>query len=385
MYNKIVLLSSAVLMFFSCTNEKKNTLPVIQASDKSVNIKSGGILFKNAWTISPDVKPDIYATPNKQVTFYTNTDSITITVDSGKVFDFVILLNGKDSAFTQVKYDPKAKLDIPINYLDTLKKAAAYNFSDNREVPKFFYQSQDNPNLVALRKGFKLDSIAGTGKDVDKILNLLHWIHNLIPHDGNSNNPEVKNGMSLINECKKGNRGLNCRGLATVLNECYLATGFKSRFVTCMPKDSVFNDCHVINMVFVPSLNKWIWIDPTMEAYVMNEKGEMLGIEEVRERLVTNKPLEINKNANWNNKNPETKEDYLYNYMAKNLYRIQCGLSSEYDTETWKKGKTSVSVELLPLDAYLQEPHVKKEVNEKTGVTFIYYKTNNPNLFWVKP
>ena len=53
-----------------------------------------------------------------------------------------------------------------------------------RDRPKFTYQDKENPNLVALRNGFKLDSVAGKGNEVSKIINLLHWIHNLIPHDG---------------------------------------------------------------------------------------------------------------------------------------------------------------------------------------------------------
>ena len=34
-------------------------------------------------------------------------------------------------------------------------------------------------------------------------------------------------------------------------------------------------------------MKKWLWIDPTFDAYVMNEKGELLSIEEVRERLIS--------------------------------------------------------------------------------------------------
>jgi hypothetical protein len=73
-----------------------------------------------------------------------------------------------------------------------------------------------------------------------------------------SRNPAVKNAMSMIAVCKRDNRGLNCRGLATVLNECYLAMGFKSRFVTCLPKDSlnIDPDCHVINAVYSNTLKK---------------------------------------------------------------------------------------------------------------------------------
>ena len=270
------------------------------------------------------------------------------------------------------------------DYLSILKRANAYNLSDKRTIPEFTYQASDNPNLAALRKGFNLDSIAGQGSDVLQILNLMHWIHDLVPHDGMNGNPEVKNAMSMLEVCKKESRGLNCRGLALVLNECYLSLGIKSRVVTCLPKDSlkVDQDCHVINSVYSESLKKWIWVDPTFDAYVMNEKGELLSIEEVRERLISDKTLILNPDANWNNKSTQTKEDYLENYMAKNLYILECLSTSEYNMETSAEGKTFKYIKLLPLDYFEQTPDKTEEKGEKSNSLWITYKTNNPILFW---
>jgi len=270
------------------------------------------------------------------------------------------------------------------DYLSILKRADKYNLSDKRPTPQFTYQSSDNPNLVALRKGFNLDSIAGQGSDVLQILNLMHWIHDLVPHDGMNGNPEVKNAMSMLEVCKKENRGLNCRGLALVLNECYLSMGIKSRVVTCLPKDSlkIDQDCHVINSVYSESLKKWLWIDPTFNAYVMNEKGELLSIEEVREYLIGDKNLILNPDANWNNQQTQTKENYLENYMAKNLYILQCTASSEYNMETNAEGKTYNYIELLPLDYFNQEPQKEEDKREESNTLWIFHKTNNPNVFW---
>jgi hypothetical protein len=276
------------------------------------------------------------------------------------------------------------KLKSTGDYLSILKRAGKYNLSDNRPVPAFSYQASDNANLVALRKGFNLDSIAGQGSDVLQILNLMHWIHDLVPHDGMNGNPEVKNAMSMLEVCKKESRGLNCRGLALVLNECYLSMGIKSRVVTCLPKDSlkIDQDCHVINSVYSESLKKWIWIDPTFDAYVMNEKGALLSIEEVRERLISDKTLILNPDANWNNQSTQTKEDYLENYMAKNLYMLECLSSSEYNMETSEEGKTFKYIKLLSLDYFEQTPDKKEEKGEKSNSLWITYKTNNPNVFW---
>lgn len=273
------------------------------------------------------------------------------------------------------------------DYLYILQRAKTYNAKDNRPLPAFTYQPASDTNLVALRKGFNLDSIAGQGNDVSKVLNLLHWIHELIPHDGNHENPAVKNALSMIAVCRKDNRGLNCRGLATVLNECYLSMGFASRMVTCLPKDSLGKDpdCHVINIVYVPSLKKWIWTDPTHDAYVMNEKGTLLDIQEVRERLINNQPLLLNPTANWNHRSSTTKEYYLYNYMAKNLYMLQCPVNSTYNYETPERGKSIRYIQLLPLDYFKQSPAIKESTSAKSGTTYQYYNTNNPAAFWQQP
>ncbi|SFD14943.1 Transglutaminase-like superfamily protein [Chitinophaga sp. CF118] len=373
----LTFMLSAQLLF------AQKELPVIRATGKSVNIRDGNNFKKNGWTIAPEIKPDIYFTKpipgkTKKVTFYTDIDSISFDVKTNSHFLFNIVLNNKDTALTGImpSYDT----------LGILKRAGKYNYSEKRDLPAFTYQSADNPNLQALKKAFNLDSIAGGGNEASKILNLLHWIHNLVPHDGNHGNPASMNAMDMIAVCKKDQRGLNCRGLAMTLNECYLSLGIKSRYVTCMPKDSlgVDNDCHVINMVYLTQQKKWIWIDPTNDAYVMNEKGELLGIEEVRARIVNNKPLILNPEANWNHKVSYTKGYYLYSYMAKNLYLLETPLNSQFDLETRQAGKTINSVQLIPLDS---KKSLDKSVstNNTTKVTWVTYKTNNPDYFWQVP
>jgi len=362
----------------------QNQLPVIKANSTHVDILENNKLLKNtSWNIEPEYELDIYSTCAKKVTFRTDLEEITFDIDPkvGK-YNFIILLNGTDTARTQIKYYPsylnKSRLKI-------LKGARKYNYSDNRFIPEFTYQSETNPSLQKIRQELKLDSIAGKGNELSQIFNLLHWLHNLIRHNGSSDNPMSKNAIDLIEVCKRENRGVNCRMLAMILNECYLSMGIKSRYVTCMPKEAEFDDCHVINMVFSKDLDKWIWIDPTFAAYVMDEKGNLLGIQEVRERLIKGKPLILNADANWNRERLQSKKYYLDHYMAKNLYRLECPLSSEYNSETWEIGKEISYVELLPLDEEEQTPQKAESVREKTGVKFINYKTNNPDLFWAKP
>lgn len=370
-----LLLLTMVLLTQTLFSQEK--LPIINATSTQVDIKVDNNLLKNAWRLAPEADPDIYTTSGKKVTFYTDIDSISFEIKPNQQIDFVILLNGKDSANTRIVWEPTK--------LDVLKKAESYNYSDNRFIPKFTYQSSDDENLKKIRSDLKLDSIAGSGNELSQMFNLLHWVHNIVKHDGNSNNPTLKNAVDLIKVCKTEKRGVNCRMLATILNECYLSMGFKSRYITCMPRETEFNDCHVINMVYSNDLNKWIWIDPTFDAYVMDEKGNLLGIQEVRERLINGLPLVLNADANWNRTTLQTKEHYLEYYMAKNLYRLETPLVSEFNTETSEKGKEVTYVELLPLDGIVQTPQKNEQTNDKTGTKFINYKTNNPDIFWAKP
>ena len=62
---------------------------------------------------------------------------------------------------------------------------------------------------------------------------------------------------------------------------------------------------------------------PTNNAWVMDENGIMLSVQEVRERLRDGRPVTLNEEANWNNQQKITKEYYLDSYMAKNLYSIK--------------------------------------------------------------
>ena len=374
---KIKFLSLAFLTIFTWnfTQKSNKSLKVIKSNVENIDIRDNEKLSKNAWRISPDIKPDSYQTSSlgKKVTFITDVDSISFIVKKNEKQDFIIV-KGKDSAWTRVEYKP--------SHLDILRKGKDYNEKYFRFFPKFSYQSSQDQDLQRLRKELKLDSVAGKGSDVSKMINLMHFVHNIVRHDGSSINPTLKNSIDLINICKKENRGLNCRMMAVILNECYLAMGFKSRYVTCMPRDLKFDDCHVINMVYSDQLKKWIWMDPTFDAFVMDEKGNLLGIEEVRERLIANKPLIINPNTNWNNEQTYTKEMYLDMYMAKNLYRLESPIESVYNRETPEEGKVIEYVELLPLDGLNQSPQKSEEIFKDTKTKHVRYITNNPKLFY---
>lgn len=92
-------------IFFVASLFAQNNLPVIKATSRNVKIRDGAVL-KDWWYIVPEARPDVYWVdfPQKEqaVTFITDIDSISFVVRHGMAYDFVILVNGKDSAFTQI-------------------------------------------------------------------------------------------------------------------------------------------------------------------------------------------------------------------------------------------------------------------------------------------
>jgi len=308
-------------------------------------------------------------------TFEYFTNRVTKELD---LIDVLSIIN--DSDLDAIREEPRFKacmerLEKWGDYKQKLKNAKGYHRGTLPEGMKFSYMSPNHPDLVRLREKFNLDSVAGAGNEISKIKNLLHWVHNIVPHDGSSFNPEVMNTIAMVELCQKEKRGVNCRMLAQMLTEVYLAMGFKARFVTCMPRDHV-SDCHVITTVYSNTLNKWLWVDPTFEAYVMDENGVMLSIAEVRERLRNDQPLQLNENANWNNRQKTNKEYYLDRYMAKNLYYLICMDYARFDAETVKEGRIYRYIALMPYD----------EINSQTNsIGWSILRVSDDEWFWQSP
>lgn len=234
------------------------------------------------------------------------------------------------------------------SYLYVLRHASAYG-SDEGAMPAFKYVTQGDSLLTRIRQYFNLDSIAGTGSETERMKRLMYWMHDLIPHDGSVGAPEdVPHNVVDMYQAVKGKQGLNCRMLAKLLTQCYLAMGWPARFVICEPRlRGQDNDCHVICIVWSRELGKWVWMDPSFAAYVSDENGLLLHPGEVRQRLIAGRPLVLNPDANWNHKTPQTKQGYLETYMAKNLYFLSCALVNSAETENG--GNDHHVVELDPV------------------------------------
>ena len=256
--------------------------------------------------------------------------------------------------------------------LSVLKKSAPYSKDTAQQDILFRYQPKESKNLRMVRDYFKLDSVVGQGDELSKIINLLHFAHDNIRHDGSNQAFAELDAIDLYNYYKATGKGVNCRQLAISLCEMYLSMGIPARYVTCMPADSLDYECHVINTVWSEQLQKWLYIDPTMDAWVTDENGTMLSIAEVRERLINDQPLVLCETANWNHESQQTKEYYLETYMAKNLYYFVCKKLNRFNPESlYRNNDPADDVRLIPVGF----------VNNNWKCD----TTTDPEVFWAKP
>lgn len=306
-----------------------------------------------------------------------NNDTVRVPYDKSTSGEFVVRYDDTTNVLVELFYQSDPLL--------ILQNACEFDPRDRREFPAFTYDSANHPRLIALRTRYKLDSIAGNGNEVSRILNVMHWVHNTVKHNGSMAMLESKDAMSLLSEVEHGRPGLDCRGLATILNECYLSLGYKSRIVSCLPKDTNDREYHVVNTVYSRRWQKWMMVDATHDAYFMDKHGVLMSIGEVRQRLIQGRSIALNPEANWNKTSSTESGNYLNYYLAKNLYRFVCTVHSGFGTEQRGAGKKIEYVRLNPPDYYYQKPDRFESFDGRSGTKFVSYRTNNDRLFWQLP
>jgi len=282
---------------------------------------------------------------------------------------WVSMITPADTILCKFVFQP---IEPASHFIGLLRTYAVFDKSDTGSSFAFTYCDPSDSNLVSLCSEFRLDSIAGNGDESARIANLLHWVHTTVRHDGNVEVPQGYRMADLLARPPAESRGVNCGVLAEIMNEVYLAAGFKARRIICLPYDTSDVDCHSINAVWSEHVGKWLYVDPTFEGTFRNPSGEYLSIAEVREAMVHGDSLVINDNLNWNGR-PHDKAAY-FRYIAKNLFRF-AGMSHS-GPASGKQRTTMFRVNLNP-NGY-DTAHVGQ--TDTTG-----HYTDNAAGFWAKP
>lgn len=136
---KIVLISIAFAFFAQTAfSQKTAAIRTLKADFEYVSIKEGEILNKDAYAISAEVKPDVFVankfTGKKKITFISGIDSLTFEVTPNKIYDFVILFNGK-RAYTRIDTFADKKPSIPLRKINSYVRADRNKNTEPDEIP----------------------------------------------------------------------------------------------------------------------------------------------------------------------------------------------------------------------------------------------------------
>ena len=267
--------------------------------------------------------------------------------------------------------------DRAYDYLSLLKSSPEYAYEPTDGYVEFTYQDPTDANLAELRTTYELEDVAGDGDELARILNLMRWVHRSLAHGGGGS-VQPENSLAVLRNHQETGSGVNCVMMAIVLNEAYLATGFKSRVIHGNGRDWVFNgEWHAFNAVYSATLGKWLFVDPMNQAYFTDADGDPLSVAEVREHLRRDVPLYLNDDADYNG-TAVNAEDYLH-YLSKNLYRFSASVHSafgNYGVFHLPEGATRTYMHL--------DPAGERQAGLGGPMTTNYF-TSNPSHFWKAP
>lgn len=218
----------------------------------------------------------------------------------------------------------------------------------------------DEQRAQQIRSYFKantdldLDVLAASGKPTwEKSVELAVFVAKNIPHDNQKTLVEDRNAITLWEYSRVTPTGFNCRYHSILLSELLLSIGIKNSFVTCLPYDEDDGDCHVVNIVWLPELNKWAMIDSDMVEYITNNQGIPLSLQEMRLYIQQNKAFTVNVLPGFEDSwvAEPSGQSYMQAYWAKNLYWFSLYKVYAFDLEYARNsdGTRSFSSEYISL------------------------------------
>lgn len=221
-------------------------------------------------------------------------------------------------------------------FADVLRQYPDFADVEAGEPPiPWTYMPADASPLAELRERYGLGALVGDKPEVEVILALLGWAYRAVPHDGGADSPEPRDALTILRYHQATGAPVNCRMKAILLNEAMLATGFRSRYVTCHPAEPD-GDCHVVVLVFAASLRRWLTVDPTHDTFFVGAAGQMLNIVEARSayrsgRAPGIRPIaqEVTEPLYCAGIECRTYGEFYRLYMAKNSFRFECFADSE--------------------------------------------------------
>jgi hypothetical protein len=249
----------------------------------------------------------------------------------------------------------------------------------------FTYAAPTDENLARLRETYDLATIAGRGSETERLVNLMSWVFRLTGHANEPRIPKELNAFNLIHLATSEHMQINCYMKTVILNEVYLAMGWPSRQTHLLPHSREEEESHVVTSVYSRTLGKWILMDPDFGAYLTDEAGTILGVSEIRRRLIAGQPLvvkDVNAGGRWATALDGARDfiqgaDYLW-FLTDFIFKIRCPQRSQFNQAA---APLRLYFELIP-DGY-REALLKESKLIGNGKKVVYL--NDEGLFWQKP
>jgi len=261
----------------------------------------------------------------------------------------------------------KNNLGLYKDRIEALRSSSEYAADTNVFSMKII---QDSVRAKEIRDYFQLDTLFPENADTwEKAVAIGKFVALNIPHDNQKEWPEHVNAIGLWEYKKDVAPAFNCRLHSILTFELLLAENIKARYITCMPQDENDQDCHVVNEVWLPELNKWAMLDTDMGGhYVSDMNGTPLSLREMREHYISGEKMMMYPAFG----NGSSKVDDYYAYMAKNTYWFSSWGTLSYYQEDNK-------MENVNRDSYINLVPSGFEPFRVGGGNIV---TTNADLFW---
>lgn len=186
------------------------------------------------------------------------------------------------------------------------------NFSCQTDEYAFSYD-YNAPEYEKLLMKYRIDKVAGNGSELDKALNLMRWCSENVLHNGGTKDVEFipKTSVDILDYAfQKGREyGVYCRLQAIYLQNVASRSELNHESCTACHFSPNDFDTHVVSMVYISDMAKWIMLDASNNRYFVNSDKTILSPMEIRNKLAYNDNIECN-----------VPDDNYKMYMAKNMF-----------------------------------------------------------------
>ena len=191
---------------------------------------------------------------------------------------------------------------------------------DNNYRPLFEFGNREDKELSEVREFFGLnDLVNDTDDDLTKMFKLIEHAYKVLHFEGQDlkeKRYDKYTPQQIIDQAHKDRSRLNCRYIALIYTQMALSIGLVARFVSCLPMDLRFTECHCVTEIYIRKLKKWVGSDAAFGVHYYDKAGIPLNLQEMRQMMVNGIMPRLHvKDA--------AEKIFLTKYWIKNIFRFR--------------------------------------------------------------